>query len=231
MATFSVVILTAAPPGQGVEAGGAFVKVDGREALLRSVELFLNRGPIRHIQLVVDEDYLEEAKTKYGGHLSFSGVKLTQGGPRWMHQIAASLAKVPADVSHVLVHDAARPAVPYSDIDAVLVAAESHAAVALASPVRSTLVQVDEGGQAIGYALASEFMHLLTPQVFSREKFVELATTKIETHASEVTLVKGSPLNIRVSGSGDAALAKTMLDLLPKPKVKAASSPFDEAQW
>ena len=28
--------------------------------------------------------------------------------------------KVSADVSHVIVHDAARPAVPYSDIDAMM---------------------------------------------------------------------------------------------------------------
>ena len=33
MPVFSVVVLTAAPPGHGSEAGGAFVKIDGREAL------------------------------------------------------------------------------------------------------------------------------------------------------------------------------------------------------
>ena len=39
---FSVIVLTAAPTGMGAEAGGAYVKIDGREILLRSVELFLN---------------------------------------------------------------------------------------------------------------------------------------------------------------------------------------------
>lgn len=232
MATFSVVVLTAAPPGQAGEAGGAFVKIDGREALLRSVELFLNRENVKHVQVVVAADDLEESKKRYGPHLSFAGVKMTgSGGMKWMDQVAAALEKVPADVSHVIVHDAARPAVPYSDIDAIMEAAEKHDAVMLASPVRSTLVEVDEGGNPVAYRLAPEFMNLLTPQVYSREKFAQMASTRQEVHPSQATLVKGSALNLRLGGSGDASLVKTMLNMLPKPKIKAPSSPFEEAQW
>src|SRR5579864_7949453 len=102
MANFSVAILTAAPRGQAVEAGGAYVKIDGREALLRSVELFLNREPIKQIQVVVMADYLEEAKRKYGTHLSFSGVKLVSGGPRWSDQIATAAQTLSADATHVI---------------------------------------------------------------------------------------------------------------------------------
>jgi 2-C-methyl-D-erythritol 4-phosphate cytidylyltransferase len=83
MATFSIAILTAAPTGQPSEAGGAFVKIDGRESLLRCVELFLNRDPVKQIQVVVPPEVIEEAKRKYGPHLSFSGVKLVSGGARW----------------------------------------------------------------------------------------------------------------------------------------------------
>src|SRR5580692_1514368 len=124
MPTFSVVILTAAPSGQAGEAGGAFVKIDGREALLKSIELFLNRDPVKQIQLVVQPDDLEEAKRKYGPHLSFSGVKLISGGPRWADQLKAAAAMIAEESTHVVVHDAARPAVPYSDIDALFEAAE-----------------------------------------------------------------------------------------------------------
>ncbi len=66
MATFSVILVTAPPPGLSSEGGGAFLKVDGREALLRAVELFLNRDDIKQIQLVVPTDQLEDAKQKYG---------------------------------------------------------------------------------------------------------------------------------------------------------------------
>ncbi|MDB5291941.1 MAG: 2-C-methyl-D-erythritol 4-phosphate cytidylyltransferase [Phycisphaerales bacterium] len=231
MAIFSVVVATAAPPGQGAEAGGAFLKVDGREALLRSVELFLNRDLIKQIQLVVLPDELEEAKRKYGGHLGFSGVKLIAGGPKWLDQAAAAAKTLAPEATHVILHDAARPAVPYSDIDALLEVAQKHEAVVLTAPVRSTLVEVDEGGNALAYHAPKTFVQLLTPQGFSRKKFLEMAEGGREIHASQVTLLKGSPLNIRLGGPGDSSLAKVMLGMLPKAKIKPPSSPFEEAQW
>lgn len=231
MAQFSVVIVTAAPAGQAAEAGGAFVKIDGREALLRSVELFLNRDNVKQIQLVFLPDAIEQAKQKYGAHLSFSGVKVLGGGPKWADQLAAAAEKISADATHVLVHDAARPAVPYSDIDALMEEAEKHDIVALAAANRAPLVEVDEGGSALAYHPAPRFMYLLTPQSFKKEKFLELAKAKSEPHASEVALLKGSPLNIRVGGPGDLSLIKSMLNMLPKPKMKGPLTPFEEAQW
>jgi 2-C-methyl-D-erythritol 4-phosphate cytidylyltransferase len=231
MATFSVIVLTAPPLGQAAEAGGPFVKVDGRESLLRAVELFLNRDNITQVQLVFTPDMLEEGKRKYGGHLSFSGVKVVSAGPKWIDQMIAAAEKISEDATHVIIHDAARPAVAYADIDAILEAAEKSPAVALATPARTTLAEVDEGGNAVAYHPPHRFMHLLTPQAFSREKFMELVKAKREAHAAEVTLLKGSPLNLRVGGAGDAGLVGAMLKMLPKAKVKPPSSPFEEAQW
>jgi 2-C-methyl-D-erythritol 4-phosphate cytidylyltransferase len=231
MAVFSVVVLTAAPPGLGAEAGGPFVKIDGREALLRSAELFLNRENVKQVQVVVVADMLEEAKRKYGPHLGFAGVKMVGGGPKWLEQAKAVADKIAPECTHVILHDAARPAVPFSDIDAVMEAAGKHDAVALAAPVRTTLVEVDEGCNPLAFHLAPHFMHLLTPQAFSKAKFLEMATSGKEIHPSQTTIVKGSSLNVRVGGSGDATLAKAMLNMLPKPKVKPMSSPFEEAQW
>jgi 2-C-methyl-D-erythritol 4-phosphate cytidylyltransferase len=231
MPVFSVLVLTAPPPGQGAEAGGPYVKIDGREALLRSAELFLNRENVKQVQLVVVDDMLEEAKRKYGPHLGFAGVKMLGGGPRWLEQAKAAADKIAAECTHVILHDAARPAVPYSDIEALMEAAAKHDVAALAAPVRTALVEVDEGSNPVAFHLAPRFMHLLTPQVFSKQKFVEMASSVREIHPSQMTLVKGSSLNVRIGGSGDASLAKAMINMLPKPKVKAPSSPFEEAQW
>jgi 2-C-methyl-D-erythritol 4-phosphate cytidylyltransferase len=231
MAVFSVLVMTAAPPGLSGEAGGAYVKIDGREALLRSVELFLNREGVKQIQFAVLPDMLEEAKRKFGAHLGFSGVKLIAGGPRWIDQIKAAAEKLSAEATHVIVHDAARPAVPYADIDALLEAAEKSDAVTLASPLRTPLVEVDEGGSPVNYHLPASFMHLLTPQAYSKQKFAEMASGGKELHPSQMKLLKGSSLNARLGGSGDASLVKAMINMLPKPKLKPPSSPFEEAQW
>jgi 2-C-methyl-D-erythritol 4-phosphate cytidylyltransferase len=231
MAVFSVLITTAAPPGLAGEAGGAYVKIDGREALLRSVELFLNRENVKQIQLAVLPDMLEEAKRKFGAHLGFSGVKLISGGPKWTDQIRAAGEKISPDATHVIVPDAARPAVPYSDIDSLMDATEKSDAVMLVAPLRTPLVELDEGGSAVSYHPPASFMHLLTPQAYSKAKFAEMASSGKELHPSQVRVLKGSPLNVRLGGPGDATLVKAMTNMLPKPKVKPPSSPFEEAQW
>src|SRR3954447_601287 len=231
MAVFSVLLVTAAPPGLPAEGGGAFVKIDGREALLRSVELFLNRENVKQVQLAIAADALEEAKRKYGAHLSFSGVKLLSGGAKWLEQVAASADRISPECTHVILHDAARPAVPYSDIDALMEAAEKHEAVALASPVRNVLAEVDEGGSPMAWHLPGQFMNLLTPQAFTRDKFLEMAQSQREINPSQVTLIKGSSLNVRAGGPGDVSMVKTMINMLPKRKIKPPSSPFEEAQW
>ncbi len=231
MAVFSVILMTAVPPGHAVEAGGAFVKIDGRESLLRASELFVNREGVGQIQLVIDVDAMEEAKRRFAGHLSFIGVRMTTGDPRWGDQLKAAAANIDPSATHVIVHDAARPAVSFYDIERLMEEAEKHPAVALTTPLRASLVEVDPAENAMAYRRSNEFAELLTPQVYERTKFMEVATGSGELHASQWTLVKGSPLNVRVAGPGDAALLKSMINLLPKPKKKGPTNPFEEAQW
>jgi 2-C-methyl-D-erythritol 4-phosphate cytidylyltransferase len=229
MGVFSVVLLTAAPPGMAADSSGPFAKIDGRESLLRAVELFLNRDNIKQIQIVFLPEALEEAKRKYGGHLSFSGVKVLSGGPKWNDQLAVAAEKIVPDATHVIVHDAARPAVAYSDIDALLEEAPKHPIVSLTSPVRSSLVEVDDGGNALAVHPPTSYLHLLTPQSFARDKFMALAKSKSDPHASEITLLKGSSLNQRCDAN--TSYIKAMINMLPKPKIKGPLTPFEEAQW
>lgn len=231
MALFTVMLLTAAPPDNAALAGGAFVKVDGRECLLRSSELFVNRQSIIQIQVVVAEDAMEDAKRRFASHLSFTGVKLVAGGEKWHEQMRAAAGSIDASATHVIIHDAARPAVPFSDIDALLEAAEQHPAVALTTPLRARLVEVDGAGKPMDYRYASEFVELLTPRIFRKDHFEEMIRLANNLPAHRLHLIKGSPLNIRVGGTGDAALAKTMLKMLPTRKTRAPLNPFEEAQW
>jgi 2-C-methyl-D-erythritol 4-phosphate cytidylyltransferase len=229
-ALFSVVVVTAAPAGMGAEAGGAIVKIDGREALLRSVELFLNRDNVKQIQLVFQTDFLEQGKSKFGGHLSFSGVKVAGAGPTWTDQLVAASQKLSSDATHVIVHDAARPVVPYTDIDQLMQAAEAHAVAGLSAPIRSLVVELDEHGGPLALRSPAEFAQLMTPLAYTRDKFLAVCKTRQDVHASEITLIRGSPLNVRVGGAGDAGVAKAFLNMLPKRKAPALGA-FEEAQW
>jgi 2-C-methyl-D-erythritol 4-phosphate cytidylyltransferase/2-C-methyl-D-erythritol 2,4-cyclodiphosphate synthase len=230
-ATFSALVLNAPPPGLADQAGGGFVKIDGREAILRSVELFLNRDNVKQVQVVFLPNEAEEGRKKYGGHLGLFGVKVLTGGPKWIDQLAAAAEKLSPDATHVLVHDAARPAVPYSDVDALMEAAETSPIVSLAAPLRNPIVETDEGGNPRAFHAPANYMQLLTPQSFALAAFKEMTGSKKEPHASAYTLLKGSSLNYRIGGSSDAHMVKTMINMLPKPKIKGPSNPFEEAQW
>jgi 2-C-methyl-D-erythritol 4-phosphate cytidylyltransferase len=232
MADINVVLVTAPPFVPGADNTAALAKIDNREALLRSVELFLNRDEIRHVQLVVASDLLEEVKRKHGAHLGFSGVKVSGAAGKFGDQVAKAAEGLSPECTHILLHDAARPAVPYTDIDALIAAAASKPAInCLSIPMRNGIVQLDEGGTPVGLETPSGFAQLVMPMLITKAKFLELAKAKREPHASELTLLKGSPLNVRLSGGGDAGMLRAMISMLPKPKTKGPASPFDEAQW
>lgn len=231
MAIFSVALLTAAPSHLGAEGAGAFIKVDGRECLLRCSEMFLNRDNVKQIQLMVADEQIEEAKRKYGAHLGFSGVKLVSSGKQWMDQIAGAAEKLSTECTHVILHDAARPAVPQMDIDALMAEAEKHPVVILTSGLRGGLVETEESGKPISFRPPQRFQQVLMPWVLRKDKFLEMAKTRKDPAAGEAWLLRGSALNIRVSAAGDAGFVKTMISMLPKPKIKGPDNPFEEAQW
>jgi len=228
---FSVIVLTAIPTGLGADSAGAMVKVDGRECLLRSVDLFVNREGVSQIQLVIADDKFEDARQKFGGHLNFSGAKLVRAGRQWMDQLAAAGEKISADATHVIIHDAARPAVAYNDLETLMADADKHPIAAMTTPVRAALIETEESGKPLAIRPAQKFQHLVTPWAMRKDKFMDMINNKREPAAAEMWLVRSSSLNVRVAGPGDASLVKSMIAMLPKPKMKAADNPFEEAQW
>jgi 2-C-methyl-D-erythritol 4-phosphate cytidylyltransferase len=229
MPIFSAVIVTAVPAG--ADAPGAFVKVDNRECLLRSADLFLNREAVKQITLVVASDKHEEAKRKFGDHLSFSGAKLISGPSGWFDQLATASEKISPEATHVIVHDAARPIVSYTDLDGLLADAEKHPVAVMTTPVRGSIVEIEDSGKPIVLRPGQKFQNVVTPWALRKDKFMEMVKNKREPAASEIWLVRSSALNIRVVGAADATLAKAALGMLPKPKVRGADNPFEEAQW
>jgi len=231
MASFSVVIATAVHTSLGAEGTGAFVKVDGRECLLRSADLFFNRDPIKQIQLVVAADKFEESKRKFGDHLSFAGAKLISGPGAWMDQLAAAAEKLSGEATHVIIHDAARPAVSYTDLDQLIAEAEKHPIAVMTTPLRGGIVEIEDSGKPLAVRSGQKFQNIVTPWAMRKDKFVEMIQSKREPVAADIWLVRSSSLNIRVVSAADATLAKAMIAMLPKPKVRAPDNPFEEAQW
>ncbi len=226
---FGAVVFTA--PDVGGCAGGAMLKIDGRESLLRSLELFVNRDSITQITAVLLPDEAEEIKRKLSSHLMILGIRAVTAGPGLREQMAASIEKMPADVTHVILHDASRPLVSPLDVDALMEAARKSAAVALVGPVHAGLVSVDESGTLTDLRAAKSLRQLLTPWCLKRDVFEQLVKTGPMGVLSRLVPLESSPINVRVGGSADGSIARALLPLVPKPKPKASTNPFEEAQW
>lgn len=116
------------------------VELAGRAVLVRSIELFANRPQVGQTIVAVHPDAVSEFKFKWGDKLGFLGVTVVPGGKveRW-ETVRNALAKIGDDITHVAVHDAARPVTDPAVIDQAFEAAKRFDAVVPGVPVSATL--------------------------------------------------------------------------------------------
>ncbi len=124
---------------------GSKIEMDllGRPVFLRAIELFAGRSDVVQIILAVNPDALDEFKFRWGEKLSFLGVTLVAGGKieRW-ETVQNALKVVKAEVTHVAVHDAARPLTDVKVINRVFEAAVKYPAVIPGIPAAATLKKI-----------------------------------------------------------------------------------------
>jgi 2-C-methyl-D-erythritol 4-phosphate cytidylyltransferase len=242
----TAVIIVAAGKGERFNGGKenkAFAKLDGRAMFLRSVEQFANRDDVCQTILVIspqDEDFIKE---RFGANLGFMGVQRVLGGKRRCDSVANGLAAVREDADLVAIHDAARPCFANEWVSTVFAAAEKSGAAILAIPVAGTLKRV-AADHTITETVAREGLwEAQTPQVFRRTLILEAYAKRggfqatddaqlVERIGHAVTIVTGSPVNIKITTREDLRLAEKALDALPKPKFQGPAHPFkDDEMW
>lgn len=142
------VILPAA--GLGTRFGsGQTAKIeldlDGRAVFLRAIDALREcpRRGITQIILAVNPDAIESFRFKWGDACTFAGVTIVPGGrqERW-ETVQRALEHVGEGITHVAVHDAARPLVSQALLDRVFDAARRFDAVIPGHPVSATLKRV-----------------------------------------------------------------------------------------
>lgn len=117
----------------------------GRPLLLRTVEIFTRREDVRSIIVAAPPDSIDEFRGRYGATLGFHGVQIVEGGriERW-ETVKNALAAVPAEATHIAVHDAARPAASEALIDRVFEAARVLPAVVPGLAITATVKRLGE---------------------------------------------------------------------------------------
>ena len=216
-----------------------FAPLGGKAVWLHSAEKFLNRSDVKQVIVVVSDDDREEFNRKFGANLAVLGVDVCEGGAQRSDSIRKALGNVKAGIDYVAVHDAARPCIADKWIDAVFEAAEKQRAAILGIPVSATLKRVDAQRVVEQTIDRSSLWEVQTPQVFQRD-LLERAYAKgtgqqvtddaslVEALGEKVTVVEGSPLNLKITTRDDLKLAEQILRVLPKPKVEGFTNPLDD---
>lgn len=220
-----------------------FVPLGGRAVWLHSAERFLNRADVKQVIVVIAEEDREEFNRKFGANIAILGVEVCSGGAERSDSVQNALTLVKDDVDLVAVHDAARPCLAEKWIDAVFAAAEKDGAAILAVPVPGTLKQVDKQKHIEQTVDRRNLWEAQTPQVFRRDLLTKAYAARagqpvtddaglVEKLGQQVTIVEGSPLNLKITTRDDLKLAEQILKVLPKPKADGFSHPFaDDNLW
>lgn len=119
----------------------------GRPVLQRAVELFTHEPRVRHIIVAGphDDERFGAFMLRHGDRLGLLGATPCRGGAEHRYEtVAAALKHIPADATHIAVHDAARPVTSAALIECLFDAAARHAAVIPAVSVADTLKRTGE---------------------------------------------------------------------------------------
>jgi len=208
----------------GAELPKAFVPLAGRALLVHALEAL---AAPEEVNLVVPVVARADLRRWDALQRELAAIpKLADpvvGGAERQDSMAAGLAALPAGVTHVAVHDAARPLVRPDSVDRVVRAAKRDGAAILATPVRDTIKRV-RGGRVVETPARSECFAAQTPQVFRleilREALAKAALDDrigtddaqiVEALGIAVTVVDGDIENIKVTCAEDLAAAERVL--------------------
>ena len=214
-----------------------FAPLANRAVWLHSAERFLARDDVKQLILVISPEDREHFQFKFGANVAILGIDVVEGGQHRADSVAHALARVKPDITHVCVHDAARPCLADQWIDAVFEAATKSGAAILAIPVGGTLKRVAKDAHVEETVSREGLWEAQTPQVFERQLLLDAHARRGDFNATDdaqlverlgqrVTVVTGSPINFKITTREDLRLAEQAIKALPKPKFTGPGHPF-----
>ncbi|MGF1687701.1 2-C-methyl-D-erythritol 4-phosphate cytidylyltransferase [Photobacterium japonica] len=202
-----------------------YLQIAGKTILEHTVARLLQHPSIAQVIIAVSED------DPYFPQLPLATdprVIRVDGGAERADSVFAGLAAIDDPDTWVLVHDAARPCLHLSDVDALIQGAQaSPFGAILAAPVRDTMKRGNGAGGIASTVDRTDLWHALTPQMFRagllkhalEQALADGAVITDEASAMEHAqqtpqLVKGRADNLKVTQPEDLALAAFYLETM-----------------
>ena len=222
MSPFGCVITAA---GRGERFGSPLPKalylIDGRAMVAHATAAIAGVPHITTIIIAAPGDQVTATEAAVS-HIAHPDVRVVPGGASRTESVRAAVAAMPADLTGILVHDAARPFVPRAVIEAVIAAVVGGAdAVVPGIPVVDTIKEIDESDVVVATPARSRLRAIQTPQGFRAALLRQaLSTTDadatddaqlVERLGASVLVVPGHPDALKITTAADLALAADIL--------------------
>jgi len=218
-----------------------FAPLANKAIWLHSAERFLGRADVVQTILVIAAADRPEFDFKFSANVAFMGIEVIDGGAERADSVEAALKRIKPEADFICVHDAARPCICDAWIDEIFAAAQKTGAALFATPVPGTLKRVGPDRIVQETVSRENLWEAQTPQVFRRQLLLDAYARRegfratddaqlVERLGHPVTVVPGSPINMKITTKEDQRLAEQALRALPKPKLPGPLNPFDD-KW
>lgn len=228
MNTNTVAIIVAAGRGARAGAGGPkqYRHLAGEAVLARSARAFLDHPEIDAVRIIIhrdDDDLYAEAMQALVDHPKLMAP--VYGGAERQDSVRLGLESLEAATpGKVLIHDAARPFVDAGTIARVIAALDEGGGAIAALPVFDTIKRADEAAQPSITATVprDRLWRAQTPQGFRYDLILKAHRTAAgevltddaavaEAIGVNVSLVPGSPDNMKITQAEDFGMAEILL--------------------
>jgi 2-C-methyl-D-erythritol 4-phosphate cytidylyltransferase len=198
-----------------------FVNLAGRPVWLHSAHRFRQHDSVNQLILVLaaeDRDTFLEANAKLVTDLN---ITVVIGGAERADSVENALQPVDSMCDFVVIHDAARPCFEMNLFERVLASALTQGAAIPAIPIHSTIKRSTDS-RCVNQTVDRTNLYLAqTPQIFRKQWIVEAYRKRprglltddaqlLELADYPISLVEGSPLNIKITTTQDVILAEAI---------------------
>ena len=220
----------------GNETPKQFLQLGDVPLLVHALRVFESSRTIAEIVVVVPPDAVTYCQNELLPQFAFSKIsKIISGGARRQDSVWNGLQAVDGRTTIVVIHDAVRPFVTGTMVEEVVDGARTHGAAIVAIPLHDTVKRAAPDGMIETTLDRQRLWSAQTPQAFSIELLREAHRSSqqagveatddaflVERIGHRVSIVNGSPDNIKVTRPEDLVMGEAIL----RARTSATGSSF-----